>query len=130
MAITFSPLNHNRSNDQEQLIATAVSDLPTSIPLSYCSICIPVYPVVMYDVCNKWELDVFLSGVDMSESEYSQLHAAMEKLNTEAAKMAENQKSLLSHNAQVVHCVEDFRTVQQNFKKTSGKPSALSQPDI
>ena len=50
----------------------------------------------MYDVCNKWELDVFLSGVDMSESEYSQLHAAMEKLNTEAAKMAENQKSLNS----------------------------------
>ena len=115
MAITFSPLNHNRSNDQEQLIATAVSDLPTSIPLSYCSICIPVYPVVMYDVCNEWELDVFLSGVDMSESEYSQLHAAMEKLNTEAAKMAENQKSLLSHNAQVVQLVEDFRTVQQNL---------------
>ena len=63
----------------------------------------------------------------MSDSEYSQLHAAMEKLNTEAAKMAENQKSLLSHNAQVVQLVEDFRTVQQNLKKTtSGKPSAPS----
>ena len=63
----------------------------------------------------------------MSESEYSQLHAAMEKLNKEAAKMAENQKLLLSHNAQVVQLVEDFRTVQQNLKKTtSGKPSALS----
>ena len=63
--------------------------------------------------------------VEMSESEYSQLHAAMEKLNTEAAKMAENQKSLLSHNAQVVQLVEDFRTVQQNLK-TSGKPSSPS----
>ena len=84
----------------------------------------------MYSIChccNKWTLDVFLSGVDMSESEYSQLHAAMEKLNKEAAKMAENQKLLLSHNAQVVQLVEDFRTVQQNLKKTtSGKPSALS----
>ena len=79
----------------------------------------------IYHCCSKWVLDVFLSGVDMSESEYSQLHAAMEKLNTEAAKMAENQKSLLSHNAQVVQLVEDFRTVQQNLKKTtSGKPSA------
>ena len=63
---------------------------------------------------------------EMSDSEYSQLHAAMEKLNTEAAKMAEKQKSLLSLNAQVVQLVEDFRTVQQNLKTTSGKPSALS----
>ena len=70
---------------------------------------------------------MFLSGVEMSDSEYSQLYAAMEKLNTEAAKMAENQKSLLSHNALVVQLVEDFRTVQQNLKKTtSGKPSAPS----
>ena len=49
---------------------------------------------------------MFLSDVEMSESEYSQLHAAMEKLNTEAVKMAENQKLLSSHNAQVVHLVE------------------------
>ena len=85
-------------------------------------------PVVMYPIYHsRWALDVFLSDVEMSDSEYSQLHAAMEKLNTEAAKMAENQKSLLSHNAQVVQLVEDFRTVQQNLKKTtSGKPSASS----
>ena len=81
-----------------------------------------MYPIY----CSTWPLDVFLSDV-MSEGEYSQLHAAMEKLNTEAAKMAENQKSLLSHNAQVVQLVEDFRTVQQNLKMTtSGKPSSLS----
>ena len=85
----------------------------------------------IYHCCSKWVLDVFLLGVDMSESEYSQLHAAMEKLNTEAAKMAENQKSLLFHNAQVVQLVEDFRTVQQNLKKTAaGKPSAPLQPNI
>jgi len=35
----------------------------------------------------------------MSEKEYSSLYAAMEKLNAEAAKMAENQKLLLAHNA-------------------------------
>ena len=69
---------------------------------------------------------MFLSGLEMSESEYSQLHAAMEKLNTEAAKMAENQRSLLSHNAQVLQLVEDFRTVQQNLKKTMlVKPGTL-----
>jgi len=63
----------------------------------------------------------------MSEKEYSSLYAAMEKLNAEAAKMAENQKPLLAHNAKVVELVEDFRTVHQNFKKTtSGKPSANS----
>ena len=82
----------------------------------------------MYPIYHStWALDAFLSDVDMSDSEYSQLHAAMEKLNTEAAKMAKNQKSLLSHNVQVVQLVEDFRTVQQNLKMTtSGKPSSLS----
>ena len=56
----------------------------------------------------------------------SSMLPCMEKLNTEAAKMAENQKSLpASHNAQVVQLVEDFRTVQQNLK-TSGKPSSPS----
>ena len=82
-----------------------------------------MYPIY----CSTWPLDVFLSDVEMSEGEYSQLDAAMEKLNTEAAKMAENQKSILSHNVQVVQLVEDFRTVQQNLKMTtSGKPSSLS----
>ena len=82
-----------------------------------------MYPIY----CSTWPLDVFLSDVEMSEGEYSQLDAAMEKLNTEAAKMAENQKSLLSHNVQIVQLVEDFRTVQQNLKMTiSGKPSSLS----
>jgi len=55
----------------------------------------------------------------MSEKEYSSLYAAMEKLNAEAAKMAENRKLLLARNAKVVELVEDFRTLRQNFKKTS-----------
>ena len=60
-----------------------------------------------------------------SEKEaYSQLFAAVQKLNSQAAKVAENQKPVLAHNSQVVALVEDFRTVQDNFKKAaSGKPS-------
>ena len=52
-----------------------------------------------------------------SKKAYSQLFIAVEKLNSEAAKMAENQKALLSHNSQVVSVVEDFRTVQRNLQK-------------
>ena len=56
---------------------------------------------------------------------YSQLFAAVEKLNSEAAKLAENQKTLLTHNSQVVTLVEDFRAVQRNFQKAaSGKPTS------
>lgn len=60
-----------------------------------------------------------------SEKEaYSQLFAAVEKLNSQAAKVAEDQKAVLAHNSQVVSLIEDFRTVQDNFKKAaSGKPS-------
>lgn len=127
--------------NQKWLIATAASDLSDFyMYIGYWYVTALVILYYLYTSCDIFHLplqqvllavDVFLSGVDMSESEYSQLHAAMEKLNTEAAKMAENQKSLLSHNAQVVQLVEDFRTVQQNLKKTtSGKPSTPLQPNI
>ena len=43
-------------------------------------------------------------------------------MNTEADKMAENQKSLLSHNVQVVQLVEECNV---DFKSMSDKPSAL-----
>ena len=43
-------------------------------------------------------------------------------MNTEADKMAENLKSLLSRNVQVVQLVEECNV---DFKSMSDKPSAL-----
>ena len=59
------------------------------------------------------------------EVAYSQLFAAMKRLNTQAAKMSENQKSLLAHNSKMVELVNDFEAVQKKLQQAGeGKPKS------
>ena len=76
---------------------------------------------------HKTNCQYFTDNSESMSSEkeaYSQLFGAVQKLNSQAAKVAENQKSVLAHNSKVASLTEEFRTVQDNFKKAaSGKPS-------
>ncbi len=66
-----------------------------------------------------------MSGTADAASGYTELFAAMRKLNSEAARMSGNQKTLLAHNSQLVRLTTDFREVHGDLQKAGeGKPKS------